>query len=313
MIATVTLNPALDVTITVDELALGESMRTPAAHRRAGGKGINVSRVLSGEGIPTTALVCVGGPAGEEFARELTHAGVPHRLIWTDVETRTSRTIHESALGRATVLNERGETPGDDAIATLTSFVEALPDLRCVVIAGSLPDGLSADAVAELTARTRRKGAAVIVDGGGTALIAAAHAGASLLKPNAVELREARPLADPVTAARSLLDDGADSVVVTRGERGMLVVDRSGVRTARLSRTLRGNPTGAGDAATAAFAAGLAPLTHLDDRTIATAVAWSAAAVLAPVAGALAPGWPALLDEVRIDRLTDDEETTCPW
>ena len=325
MIATVTLNPALDVTITVDELNLGGSQRTPAARRRAGGKGVNVARVLAQQGIPATVLACVGGSVGEEFARELSSAGLANRLVWTDVPTRVSRTIHETTAGRATVLNEAGVRPSPDAVLALADLVDTLAGLSVLVIAGSLPPGLDETIVADLIARARRRGAATVVDASGAVLLAAADAGATLLKPNAEELRTtaAPDSRGPVEAARALLDRGAGTVVVTRGDEGMLAIDRRGVRRARLARVLRGNPTGAGDAATAALAArlstGLADDDRaLDDEALVRAVAWSASAVLAPLAGELDSSWPELASEVVLDHnphdpARDPEETPWPW
>ena len=323
MIATITLNPALDVTITVSELVLGGSQRTPAAQRRAGGKGVNVARVLAQQGIPTTVLACVGGSVGEEFAGELSSAGLANRLVWTTVPTRVSRTIHESTAGRATVLNEVGTRPPADAVLALADLVDTLPGLRALVIAGSLPPGLEESIVTDLITRARRRGAATIVDASGGVLLAAADAGATLLKPNSDELRTiaAPDSAGPVDAARALLDRGAGAVIVTRGDEGMLAIDRRGVRRARLARVLRGNPTGAGDAATAALAARLATGLidddrALDDDALIRAVAWSASAVLAPLAGDLDSSWTELAAEVVIDKhphdpSRDPEET--PW
>jgi 1-phosphofructokinase family hexose kinase len=324
VIATITLNPALDVTITVDELDLGGSQRTPAARRRAGGKGVNVARVLAQQGIPATVLACVGGSVGEEFAGELSSAGLGNRLVWTDVPTRVSRTIHETTAGRATVLNEAGTRPAPDAVVALADLVDTLPGLRALVIAGSLPPGLEETIVAELITRARRRGAATVVDASGGVLIAAAEAGATLLKPNADELRTAAgpDTAGPVAAAHTLLERGAGTVVVTRGEDGMLAIDRRGVRRARLARVLRGNPTGAGDAATAALAAHLAHGVAekdrtLDDDALVRAVAWSASAVLAPLAGELDSSWTELAAEVVLDHHDphdrDPEETTWLW
>lgn len=319
VIATITLNPALDVTITVNELVLGESQRTPAARRRAGGKGINVARVLTQQGVPATVLACVGGSVGEEFAGELSSAGLANRLIWTTVPTRMSRTIHETTAGRATVLNETGSRPAADAVLALADLVDTLPGLSVLVIAGSLPPGLDDDIVVDLITRARRRGAATIVDASGGVLVAAADAGATLLKPNVDELRiAAGTTAGPVAAARELLARGAGTVVVTRGEDGMLAIDRAGVRRARLARVLRGNPTGAGDAATAALAARLATpedaARTLDDAALVHAVAWSASAVLAPLAGELDASWAELAREVVLDTYPyDAEEAQWPW
>lgn len=314
MIATITPNPAIDVTIVVGELMPGETQRTGPARRRAGGKGVNVARILHQQQIASAVLACVGGDAGREFTRDLAEAGLDAHLVQTDVATRVSRTIHEQRRGRATVLNEAGAHPGETAMHSLEDTLASLPGLTTVVISGSLPEGMGVETIIELSARGVARGAAVIVDGGGHTLTAAAAAGVSLLKPNLVELRSAAPDAPgPITAARRLINAGAGTVVVTRGEAGMLLVDADRVVSARLDRVLHGNPTGAGDAATAALAASLDDGATVDAEALRRAVAWSGSAVLSPLAGELDPSWRDLLPLVVVEESDNPQEDVWHW
>ncbi|MFC9561534.1 1-phosphofructokinase family hexose kinase [Agromyces sp. NPDC056965] len=313
MILTVTPNPALDLTWHVDRLLPGETHRVDAGAARAGGKGLNVARVLHAEGHDVLALTTVGGAVGDEFAAELASSGIPHRLVPVTGATRRSIALVDEASGETSVLNERGAAlaPHDvDALAT--SALELGRGADAVAICGSLPDGFGPAELASLVGSLVDAGVPVIVDTSGPGLLAAARAGASALKPNAEELGAATGLDDPAAGARALLDLGAGIVVASLGSEGLMIVssDAPGEVRARLPRRLHGNATGAGDAAVAAIAAALAETPELAADTAASAeararlarraTAWSASAVLMPLAGDLSPEHAALELEVVV-------------
>lgn len=324
MIVTVTPNPAEDLTWHVDRLAPGETHRVAAGVSRAGGKGINVARVLAAEGHDVFALATAGGATGDRLAVDLGRSGIRHGLVAVAGETRRSIAIVDEASGETSILNELGAALSADEAATLLTEAARLGrTASVVVISGSLPPGIEPAAIAVLVAGLAAAGTAVVVDTSGPGLLAAARAGATVLKPNRDELEAVTGESDPVAGARVLLDAGAHLVVVSLGAEGMLVVDASGPAggiRARLPKPLHGNATGAGDAAVAAIAAALAeyPELHVPatvngsvapDPTAARiamarrATAWSASAVLMPLAGALSPDHAALEAEVIITTL----------
>ncbi|ANJ26334.1 1-phosphofructokinase family hexose kinase [Agromyces aureus] len=333
MIVTVTPNPALDLTWRVDRLVPGETHRVPTGASRAGGKGVNVARVLHEQGVDVLAVTTAGGATGHEFAADLVAGGVPHALVPVAGPTRRSIAIVETDAAGTAVLNEHGSPLSSDEAAALDDAASAAafgkrrpaasaPRLdsadadapAVVVISGSLPPGYTPERLGRLVTAMGAAGARVIVDTSGPGLLEAARAGAYALKPNGEELAAATGLADPEAGARLLLEFGATLVVVSLGGEGLLLFSRaeSGrpVR-ARLTRVLRGNATGAGDAAVAAIAAALTePIAFDADapraadarrRLMRTAVAWSASAVLAPLAGSLSPEHEALMLEVVVD------------
>jgi tagatose 6-phosphate kinase len=158
-----------------------------------------------------------------------------------------------------------------------------------VVLAGSLPRGLAKDAYAEMITLCRGRSARVIVDTSGAPLLPAISAGPDLAKPNTAELVEAVGIPDPVLGAAELRRRGARDVVISAGSDGLMLLTGQGQGwCGRLAEPLHGNPTGAGDAAVAALAAGLAARATPRDM-VQAAVAWSAAAVLQPVAGQVHP------------------------
>lgn len=295
MILTVTPNPALDLTWHVDRLTLGETHRTDAGAARAGGKGINVARVAHRQGASVLAVATAGGRSGVEFAAELGASGVPHRLVPVVGATRQSVAIVDRALGDTAVVNERGITPTDaEWAALLGEVVDALPSAQVLVISGSLPPGAPATLLPLLIGTARDAGVPVIVDTSGPALLHAADAGASVVKPNAAELVEATGITEPVEGARSLIARGVELVLLSLGAEGMLAVTASEVLHARLDAPLAGNPTGAGDAGVAACAVLYADGVRDPEAILRRATAWSAAAVLMPLAGEISDEWEAL-------------------
>ena len=320
MILTVTPNPALDLTWHVDRLVPGATHRVAAGAARAGGKGINVARVLHGQGHEVLALATVGGGTGAEFANELEASGIRHRLLPVGAGTRRSVAIVDEANGEASVLNEHGTGLTRSESATLmTTTVELSRAARAVAICGSLPPGFEPDDLATLVAELDDAGVPVIVDTSGPGLVAAARAGAYALKPNREELAAATGHESPADGARVLLELGARLVVVSLGAEGLVVMSRAdaaaGIR-ARLPRVLHGNATGAGDAAVAAIAAALAEEAEADHereldaptpagaearaRLARRTTAWSASAVLMPLAGSLSPDHGTLEAEVVV-------------
>jgi 1-phosphofructokinase family hexose kinase len=288
VIITVTLNAALDVTYRVPRLEPHTSHRVSEVSQVAGGKGVNVASVLARQGLPVLATGLLGGATGELVRTDLDARGIRHSFSPCAGESRRAVTVVSEADGDATVFNEPGPLVQP---AEWTAFLDHLSGLveglgaRVVVASGSLPPGLPLDACAEVVRVARGRGARSIVDTSGGALTAALASGPDLVKPNRDELREATGERDLVAGARVLLARGAREVVVSAGAEGLVAVQRSGeVLRAALGTPLAGNPTGAGDAAVAALAAGLAR-GATDPDALADAVAWSAAAVLHPLAG----------------------------
>jgi 1-phosphofructokinase family hexose kinase len=307
MILTVTPNPALDLTWHVDRLRVGDTHRADAGAVRAGGKGLNVARVAHAEGAAVRAITTAGGRTGEEFAEELGRSGVPHALVRVAQDTRRSIAIVDEALGDTTIINERGLTPSDQEWADLlAAVVDALPSARVLVISGSLPPGAPDGFVPLLIAVAKDAGVPVIVDTSGPALLRAADAGASVLKPNRAELAEATGILDPLDGARALIERGAELVLLSLGAAGMLAVTASALVHARLDDPLSGNPTGAGDAAVAACAVLYAEGERDPEVILRRATAWSAAAVLMPLAGDISPQWPAFAEQLRVSHPDPD-------
>lgn len=301
VILTVTLNAAVDVTYEIASLHPHATHRVGRVIRRAGGKGVNVSRVLHQLGHETLVTGIAGGRAGAEIRADLDRAGIAHDLLERG-EARTTVSVVDPE--DATVFNEPGPRLSDsDWDAFLTRYDDAAAGAGVVVLSGSLPPGVPSDAYAQLCARTPLP---CLVDAGGPALLEAARAHAAVLLPNAAELREATGADDPVEGARALVRAGAGAVVVSQGADGLLALTDAGAWRAPAPERLTGNPTGAGDALAAAVAAH--PGSPWPERLV-EAVAWSAAAVAARAAGEVDEP---TLARIRAAATIETLETSCP-
>ncbi|MFG3054700.1 1-phosphofructokinase family hexose kinase [Kitasatospora sp. NPDC048239] len=291
MIVTVTPNPALDLTYGLTVLRPHTSHRVAAVHEQAGGKGVNVARVLHALGRRTTAVLPLGGPTGAAVRADLDRAGISCLGVPLAADASTRRTVAVVDDTDATVLNEPGPELSTEHWAALRTAVRSLlPTARALVLSGSLPPGVRPGAYADLVRLAHEHGVPVVLDADGAALTEALDARPTVVKPNAVELRHATGIADPLHAARALADRGARAVVASFGPDGLLAVTPDGTWRARLppEAVVRGNPTGAGDAVVAALAAALADGAPWP-QALTRAVALSAAAVQAPYAGRFDP------------------------
>ncbi|MFI5486111.1 1-phosphofructokinase family hexose kinase [Micromonospora echinaurantiaca] len=293
MIVTLTLNPSLDRTIEIGELVRGDVIRATAAHLEPGGKGVNVSRALLANGVPSRALVPCGGDEGGQLIRLLRAEGVDVRALPISGRTRSNITLAEPD-STVTKINEPGPELSAGEFTAVTDQVLAEAGAGgCVVACGSAPPGLPTEAFRELCTRVVAAGDTLVVDTSGPALRAAATAGAALLKPNRDELAEVvgRPLTcfdDVVDAAQELRSWGAGAVLASLGADGAVLVDAGGVLAGAAPVPRPRSSVGAGDALLAGFlaAGGVAAAGEGDPERAAVALtealAWGAAAVSLP-------------------------------
>lgn len=292
MIVTVTPNPSIDWTLDIPTLVRGAVHRIAGEQQEPSGKGVNVTRALTSNGVASLAVLVIGGAEGAELelllqAEQVAYVSVP---IGGSVRVNISLTEPD---GTATKINAIGPTLRDDETQALLSAAAAAGNgADWVLGSGSLPRGVNADFYARLGAAVRSAGARFALDSSGPALIAGLSARPDVIKPNVEELSEAvgHPLAtvgDAVSAARELMASGTQSVVVSLGSQGALLVDRVGVVHASASVTSPKSTVGAGDALLAGYLAGSLP--RDGDRVVALleAVAWGSAAVR--VAGSHVP------------------------
>lgn len=283
-IATVTLNPALDITTGTEVVRDTHKLRCSAPGFEAGGGGINVARVIHALGGAVTAVFPCGGPAGATLERLLRDAGVPVAPVPIRGATRESFTVNETSTGLQYRFVLPGPALAEAEIAALLEALDALPGRPDYIVAsGSLPPDCDPRIFHRLAGLGRR----LVIDTSGPALAACEGARAYLVKPSLRELedlagRKLATEADEAAAARALLARGfAEIVVLSLGERGALLVTAD--RELRLPAIMVPvtSAVGAGDSMVAAITLALAHGRPLEDA-LRYGIAGGAAALIAP-------------------------------
>ena len=260
MIYTVTLNPALDKTATVENLRLDSVNRISELRVDPGGKGINVSKVVRELGAKTVAIALLGGHTGTMLRNMLAELGIECKVLEVEGETRTNLKIKDPALKTNTDINELGPEVTDEQLrGMLDGLVGEVGSGDIVVLSGSLPRGAAADTYKVWVAALKKTGAKVYLDADGDKLVRGIEAKPDLIKPNEIELGAmmGRTLdADEkiVEAARELIDGGLDRVMVSMGGAGALYVARDVTIKANPVKVPVGSTVGAGDSVVAALA-----------------------------------------------------------
>ena len=281
MIVTVGLNPAVDKTCRLKAMAQGEVNRLTSAVSVAGGKAVNVTKVLRQFHIPVAAVGFLGGAGGTLIREALEEMGAECYFTEIQGETRTNTNVLEEN-GRVTELLEPGPVISEKEMARfLKQFSGCLENAGLAVMSGSLPEGVPADVYAKLTELCHMAGCRVILDTSGEALRQGIQAGPDLVKPNRKELESlaGRPLESPeeiAGAARELFSWGVGGVAVSMGSRGLLWVDREKTIYQEAKPVRAVNTVGCGD--TVAASLGMSLLNGDDMETAISKAAALAAA-----------------------------------
>ncbi|MBE6906410.1 1-phosphofructokinase [Marasmitruncus massiliensis] len=310
MILTVTLNASVDKSYVVDHLDPYKVMRVKEVNNTAGGKGLNVSRVAALAGEPVTAMGFIGGHNGRLFESLIFVRGIEKRFTHINAETRCCINVRDLATNKSTEFLEPGSlVTEDDLAAFLHDFETQLPLSRIVTISGSMPKGVPADFYGLLVELARRAGKPVLLDSSGEALRAALSAYPTFIKPNADEIcqllgKTVSSRQEVIAAARQLHDGGVDTVAVSLGRDGVLVVSGEGVYRGITPNVPVVNTVGCGDSMVAGFAVGLARGMALPER-IRYAVAISTANALTQETGSFrGEDLEALLPQIQVERLS---------
>jgi len=221
MILTVTLNIALDRTVAVPRMALGNRHRVVDSRRAAGGKGVNIARALKCLGEPVIATGFAAGPTGARIRELLDGEQVLHDFVEVAGDSRTNLSVVDPTSGEQTEINERGPQV---AAADLEHFRERLLYLaggaELCVIAGSLPPGAEADHYGALIEGLRAMGVQTLLDIDGEPMRVGLRAQPSIVVPNVGEAEEAvgyefTEPEDLRTALTDLVDMGAEEAIIT--------------------------------------------------------------------------------------------------
>ena len=261
MIYTVTLNPALDKTVEIPSFAADSVNRITTMRTDPGGKGINVSTVISKLGGQSIATGILGGDTGLAIQSALKTMGLKTSFRFTEGETRTNLKVIDPVNHTNTDINEPGVTVSEEILnGLLAQLTAGLEKGDIVVLSGSLPKGSPRDTYYTWTGACKKAGAKVILDADGELLEAGLKASPYLIKPNNHELSQllGETLATPEElnkAARRLMEEhGIAKVVVSMGGKGALYVTQDETIYAEGLKVPVGSTVGAGDSVVAALA-----------------------------------------------------------
>jgi 6-phosphofructokinase 2 len=285
-IATLTLNPALDISAATDRMIPGEKLRCTPPRYDPGGGGVNVARAVRLLGGEAVAVFPVGGPTGVKLEQLLKEEEVAYRRLAIAGTTRESFAVDELRTG----LQFRFVMPGPCLTAIeqercLEEISSLEPKPAYIVGSGSLPPGVPPDFYARLAERTKRLGARLIVDTSGEALRQAGRGGVYLLKPSLRELQElvGREINDERSqeiAARELIKEArCEIVVLSLGAAGALLATADGFRRfAPIEATVK-STVGAGDSMVAGIVFSLANGCSIEESVCFGMAAGTAAAM----------------------------------
>lgn len=260
MIITVTMNPAVDKTAEVDYIECGELNRLKNVVSDAGGKGINVSKMVAALGGKSLATGFVGGGSGAEICTVLSRMGISHDFVQVAATTRTNLKIVEHK-GRVTEMNEPGVQVSDIELDALLAKLTSLASPETLfVFSGSIPSGMGTDIYKRCIALVHAKGARAFLDADGEAFRLGLCAQPYFIKPNREELQKhfdltSRPdTPELVRLCQRLMRDGVEQIALSLGAEGALFLKGDSVIRVPGLRVKTHSTVGAGDSMVGALA-----------------------------------------------------------
>lgn len=255
MIYTVTLNPSIDYIVRLDQVQVGSVNRMDSDDKFAGGKGINVSRVLKRLDIPNTATGFIGGFTGKFITDTLAEEEIETCFVQVAEDTRINVKIKAD---QETEINGTGPNVEPAQLEELKAILSSLTAEDTVVFAGSSAKNLGNVIYKDLIALTRKTGAQVVCDFEGQTLIDSLDYQPLLVKPNNHELGaifgvKLESLDEIENYARQLLAKGAQNVIISMAGDGALLVTSEGAYFAKPIKGTVKNSVGAGDSMVAGF------------------------------------------------------------
>ena len=275
MIYTVTFNPSLDYIVSVDEFTCGKVNRTTEELMFPGGKGINVSQVLTNLGVENTALGYIAGFTGKHLEEVLREQGILSDFIQVKngmtrinvkLRSKTHKNIdlqeQEICQLEETEINGQGPLVSEEELKCLMNKIEQLTSEDILVVSGSVCKGVSQNIYADIVKLCNDKTVKVVVDASGALLRNALEFGPFLIKPNHHELgdvfgRDINSRDEIIFYARELQNRGAKNVLVSMGGKGAILVAEDGeVYESKAPKGTVTNSVGAGDSMVAGFLTG---------------------------------------------------------
>jgi 1-phosphofructokinase family hexose kinase len=263
MIYTLTLNPAIDLELTVPDISFNQVLRATNSNMDCGGKGFNVSRALATLGEKSIAMGFVGGKSGERLETDLYHMGIETDFVRVVGETRTNVSIVTNPPSRYIKVNGSGPTVNLEKQHELIKKIRLLARPNDIwVLSGSLPPVVSNGIYADVIHEVQSEGAKAILDTSDIPLNFGIEASPFMVKLNAEEANQLTGVeilvpGDALHAAQKIRDLGVEVVIISCGKEGAMLSWGDHTWMAKPPQVVEQNPVGAGDALMAGFIWGL--------------------------------------------------------
>lgn len=260
MIITVTMNPAIDKTIDIEQFEVGTLNRIQSSVLDVGGKGINVSKTINAIDGESIATGFVGGSTGDIIEKTLNSLGIKTDFVRVDGETRTNTKVFSKNYP-VTELNEQGSSISEEQLSSLVEKLENYANKDVLfVLAGSIPKGVPKDIYKTITLKVKAKGSRVVLDADGDLFKASLCAIPNIIKPNREELAEyagikGKPsLEQIVKIAKEFIEMGIETVAVSMGKDGSVFINKEKTLQCKEVPVKVHSTVGAGDAMVAGIA-----------------------------------------------------------
>ncbi len=269
MIYTVTFNPALDYILELDKLEIGKIQKSKTELILPGGKGINVSTVLTNLEIDNIALGYKAGFVGAELERLLRNMKVKTDFI--DLEEGNSRINVKISGEEETAINTNGPQISENKILELLEKLKTLNENDYLVLSGSIPSSIKDDIYEKICSIVKKQNVKIVVDATKNLLVQALKYNPFLIKPNNEELGEIfgveiHTKEDAYLYGKKLKEMGAQNVLVSMGKTGAALIDEAGQEYFLKSpEGKRVNTVGSGDSMVAGFIAGFLKYNNYND------------------------------------------------
>ena len=261
-VLTVTLNPAIDQTIYIDDFAISKVNRVRDQREDAGGKGVNVAGFLADYGMHVTATGFLGTGNSLIFSQYFSGKGIQDKFFRLKGHTRTGIKIADLKNRTTTNINFPGIGPGSGDMTDLYDLIrEVGAGYAWAVLAGSVPEGIPLDCYANLIRDLKNVGVKVALDASGESYRQGLKEIPNLIKPNLAELEEycgttLKSKEQVISAGQKLLTEGIETVIVSMGEEGALFLEGEDVIHSIGEKVTVESTSGAGDAMVSGMIAG---------------------------------------------------------
>jgi tagatose 6-phosphate kinase len=258
VIVVLSLNTAVDRLMFVPDFAGGDVFRAQRAVAVAGGKALNVARVLRRLGLPVRVIGTLGGMPGAFVRAWCDREGVDGRWVQIEADSRTCVIVIDPHSAHQTVLNEPGPSVSPAEIGQIEAAIDqATEEGDTLCISGSMPPWISESFYADLVLRMPERGVRVLVDASGEALRLALEAHPWAAAPNMAECATALARAEDPQTLIAALSEQVEHAILTRGAEGLLYAHGADVWRVRPPAIQTVNAVGSGDACVAGFLAGV--------------------------------------------------------